>query len=121
MFLALSPAFAVFVLCCFLLGGFAGLHYTVATTLLTRSFEGTGTVIGVHGLGAPLAGIVTPVAVSWVGTRYGWRPAILFIAAVGVPVWVLFYVLVRPPEPRKPGVSLRERFEPDLLRDLLSR
>lgn len=78
-------------------------------------------MIGIHGLGAPLAGVVTPVAVSWIGVRYGWRPAMLFIAAVGVPVWILFYALVRPPEPRRPQDSLRERFEKGLLRDLLSR
>lgn len=113
--LAFAPIFPVFVVSSFLIGGFAGLHYPAATTLLTRSFDEPGTVIGIHGFGAPVAGLLTPVAVSWLGVTYGWRVALLSVAVVGAPIFALFYLRVRPVSPTRPGASLRAHLQVDAL------
>ncbi len=119
--LALAPAFPAFVLAAVLLGLVAGLHYAVATTLLSRTFDDIGTAIGLHSVGGPLAGLIAPVAAAWVGVRYGWRPAIALAALVGLPVFVLFAWRVRPTVPRRPDQPMRDRFRLETLFELLSR
>ena len=119
--LAIAPLFSLFVLCTVLLGAVAGLHYTVATTLLSRTYDDIGTAIGLHGAGGPIAGLIAPVAAAWVGVRYGWRPAVALGAAVAVPAFALFAWRVRPTEPRRPNGAMRERFEFRPLVELLSR
>ena len=106
--LALSPIYAVFLLAATVLGGVAGLHYAVATTLLSRTFDDIGTAVGFHSIGGPLAGLAAPVVAAWIGVRYGWRPAVAVTAAVGLPIFVLFVLKVRPTEPRRPDVPLRD-------------
>lgn len=119
--LALSPIYPVFVLAAVALGGVAGLHYAVATTLLSRTFDDLGTAVGLHSVGGPLAGLIAPVVAAWVGVRVGWRPAVATTAIVGVPVFALFLQRVRPTEPRNPGKPLRESLELNPLIDLLAR
>ncbi|MWV65766.1 MFS transporter [Halorubrum sp. JWXQ-INN 858] len=119
--LAFAPVFPAFVMAAVLLGLVAGLHYAVATTLLSRTFDDLGTAIGLHSVGGPLAGLVAPVAAAWIGVRYGWRPAIALSAAVGVPVFLLFVWRVRPTEPRRPDQPMRERLRLGPLVELLSR
>ncbi|WP_439028171.1 MFS transporter [Haloarchaeobius sp. DT45] len=119
--LALSPIFAVFVLATVLLGAIAGLHYSVAASLLTRTYEETGFALGFHNAGGPAAGLVAPVAAAWVGVRYGWRPAVAIGAAVALPIFALFAWRVRPTEPRRPDQPMRDRFEREPLLELLSR
>ncbi|TKX71630.1 MFS transporter, partial [Halorubrum sp. SP9] len=55
--LAASPSMLAFGLFAAALGVGAGLHYSVATTFLTRQFEDTGRAVGVHVAGGPLAGL----------------------------------------------------------------
>jgi len=119
--LALAPVFPAFVLAAVCLGLVAGLHYAVATTLLSRTFDDIGTAFGLHSVGGPLAGLVAPVAAAWVGVRYGWRPAVALAALVGGPVFLLFAWRVRPTEPRRPDQPMRERFALEPLIELLSR
>ncbi|OYR43216.1 MFS transporter [Halorubrum sp. Eb13] len=119
--LALAPVFPAFVVAAVLLGLVAGLHYAVATTLLSRTFDDIGTAFGLHSAGGPLAGLVAPVAAAWVGVRYGWRPAVALAALVGVPVFLLFAWRVRPTEPRRPDQPMRDRFAVAPLVELLSR
>lgn len=119
--LALSPVYPAFVGAAVALGGVAGLHYAVATTLLSRTFDDLGTAVGLHSVGGPLAGLVAPVAAAGIGVRWGWRPAVASTAVVGVPIFVLFALKVRPIEPRNPGKPLRERLELGPLIDLLAR
>ncbi|NUC73215.1 MFS transporter [Haloterrigena sp. SYSU A558-1] len=116
-----APGFVVFVLGAILLGGLAGLHYSVATTLLTRLYGDIGTAIGIHNSGAPLAGLVTPVVVSWTAVRYGWRPAVALTAVVALAIFALAVRSLRPTEPRRPDRSLSELLEPGPILDLLSR
>lgn len=118
---ALAPVFAVFVACVVLLGGVAGLHYSVATALLSRTYDEMGTAVGVHSMGAPLAGLTAPVAAAWVGVNYGWRPAVALAAAVALPVFVLFTWKIRPTEPRRPEEPMREQFKRGTIAEMLSR
>ena len=119
--LAFVPIFPVFVLVAVLLGLVAGLHYAVATTLLTRTFDELGTAIGLHSVGGPLAGLIAPIGAAWVGVRYGWRPAVALAAVVGVPVFALFAWRIRPTEPRRPEQPMRDRLQIGPLVGLLSR
>nr|WP_275086372.1 MFS transporter [Natronorubrum halophilum] len=120
-FLALAPLFSLFVIGTIALGGVAGLHYSVATTLLTRTYDEIGTAIGVHNSGGPAAGLLAPPVAAWIGVRYGWRPAVAIGAAMAIPVFVLFAWRVRPTEPRRPDQRMAERFELEPILELLSR
>ncbi|WP_090376865.1 MFS transporter [Natronobacterium texcoconense] len=121
LFIALAPAFPAFVVATLVLGAVAGLHYSVATTLLSRIHDNVGTAIGIHNSGATVAGLVAPIVVAWVGVTYGWRPAIALTVAVGVPSFVLIYLFVRPTEPQRPDESMRDRIELESVLELLSR
>lgn len=118
--LVLAPTFPVFVVGATLLGGLAGLHYSVATTLLTRVFPDTGLAIGVHSTGAPIAGLVAPVAAAAVGAQFGWRPAIALGAIAALPALLFVRVGIPRYEPARPEEPLRERIELRSLGALLS-
>lgn len=118
---AVAPVFAVFAVATVLLGGVAGLHYSVAASLLTRTYDEVGFAIGFHNSGGPAAGLVAPVAAAWVGVTYGWRPAVALGAVVALPVLGLFAWRVRPTDPRRPDQPMRERFELGPVVELLTR
>lgn len=118
---ALAPRFEVFFVGIALLGAVTGLHYSVATTLVTRIYDNHGTAIAIHNAGGPVAGLLTPVAVSWVAVGYGWRPAVGVAVVVAVPAFVLFARGIRPTAPRRPDRSLRNQFRPRPLVELLAR
>lgn len=120
-FLALAPLFAVFVVGTIALGSVAGLHYSVATTLLTRTYDEIGAAIGVHNSGGPAAGLIAPPIAAWIGVRYGWRPAVAIGTLMAIPVFVLFTWRVRPTEPRRPDEPMADRFELEPVFELLSR
>lgn len=56
--IAVAPVFGVFVLGTILLGATTGLHYSVATALLTRTYDDISTAISLHDAGGPFAGLV---------------------------------------------------------------
>ncbi|TYT62113.1 MFS transporter [Natrialba swarupiae] len=119
--LATAPRFEVFFAGTVLLGAVAGLHFSVATAMITRAFDRIGTPIAIHNAGGPIAGLCTPIAVSWIAVRYGWRPAIAATALVAAVVFVLFAGNVRETEPRRPEMSITERFQIRPLLAVLSR
>lgn len=119
--LALSPVYGIFVVAAIMLGAVAGLHYAVATTLLSKTFDDIGTAVGIHSVGGPLAGLIAPILSAWVGVRYGWRPAVALTVLVGIPIFVLFVLGVRPTEPERPDKAIKESLEIDSLVSLLSR
>jgi MFS family permease len=119
--LALSPTFAVFAVLTVALGAGAGLHYSVATTLLTKEFDDIGRAIGVHVAGGPLAGLIAPVVATAVATRYDWRAGVAVGAAVAVPIFVAFAWRIEPTPPERPDESMRERMAIKPLVALLSR
>lgn len=120
-FLALSPTFAVFLAFTIFLGAVAGLHYSVATSLLTKKFENIGRAIGIHGAGGPIAGLAAPAAAAYVGAAYGWRFAIALGALAALPSFFLFSWRIRPTPPERPDVPVHERFELRGIVELLSR
>lgn len=119
--LALSPSMPVFVVLTLVLGAVAGLHYSVATTLLTRAFDNVGTAIGLHNSGAPLAGLLAPIVAAAVSTWIDWRVSIALGTFVALPIFVLFAWNVRPTEPTRPDQPLTERFALEPVIQLLSR
>jgi len=119
--LATAPYYALFFVGAVALGGMAGLHYSAATSLLTRTFRQTGTAIGIHSAGAPLAGIATPVAAGALGAMFGWRTAVAFGAMVAVPTAVLFVSTVRATPPARPDTAVRDRLKVRPIIALLAR
>jgi predicted MFS family arabinose efflux permease len=119
--LALAPSYPVFAITAVVLGAGAGLHYSVATSFLARHFEQVGRAIGIHVTGAPIAGLVAPVAAAAVGVRYGWRPALLLGAAVAIPIFALFWLRIDRTPPAQPDVRMRSQLEIGPLRELLGR
>ena len=108
--IAAAPRFEVFFVAVVLLGAAAGFHFSVATALIARAFEDIGTPIAIHNAGGPAAGLVTPVGVSWIGVRYGWRPAVAVSALVAALAVALFARGVRPTDPRRPDLPVRDQF-----------
>ena len=119
--LAAAPAFPIFIASVIVLGGVVGLHYSVATSLLTRTFkDNVGMAVGVHTIGSPMAGLIAPIAAAWIGTRYGWRAGLALGAAIAIPVFVLLVWRTRPISPQRPDQPLSERLRLGPLVKLLS-
>ncbi|NUE03847.1 MFS transporter [Halorubraceae archaeon YAN] len=119
--LIIAPNIGVFILATVLLGAVAGLHYSVATTLLARKFDRIGSAVGIHNTGATLAGLLTPIIVAWVAVRYGWRPAIGVTVLLGTPVFILFFWRIRETPPRKPSQPMLSQIDIGAAVELLSR
>ena len=118
--LALAPSYPVFLIGTAVLGAVAGLHYSVATSLLARTTDEIGTAIGIHTAGAPVAGVLAPMAAGAVGAWMGWRWALVLGTAFALPVvgLVIGVVPTRPPARPSEPVWRRLRIRPllDLLR-----
>ena len=119
--LAVSPTYPVFLVAAVALGGVAGLHFSVATSLLTRTLPNTGSAIGLHTAGAPVAGVLIPLAAGSVGVWLGWRWAVALGGLVAAPSAALFAAVVRPTEPIRPDVSVWSRLRGRPLLELLTR
>ena len=117
----IAPLFPVLFLGLVGIGGVAGLHYTVASTLLSRTYDDIGTAIGFHSLGAPAAGLIAPIASAWIGVRYGWRPAVALVVLVAVPIFVLFLWKVNPTPPRRSARDPEKRAGVELFVSFLLR
>jgi predicted MFS family arabinose efflux permease len=103
------------------LGGVAGLHFSVATSLLTRTLPNTGSAIGIHTAGAPVAGVLVPLAAGAVGVWLGWRWAVALGLVVALPAALLFAIVVEPIEPVRPDESVWSRLRVRPLFELLTR
>lgn len=119
--LATSPGFAVFAVCVVGLGAVTGLHYSTATSLLTRTYDNIGTAVGIHTLGAPAGGLIAPIVAAWISVRYGWRPAVAIGGIIAVPMFVLFAQCVSSAQPLRPDQSVWTRFRVRPILELLSR
>lgn len=119
--LALSPTYVAFVVLAVVLGGAAGMVYTAATSLVTKSASGTGRAIGAYLSGGPIAGLLAPPIAAAVGAQYDWRAAVGLGIITAVPVFALFVWRVDPTEPARPDLPVRESIELERLRDVLAR
>lgn len=118
---AVAPSFAVFAATVLVVGLGAGLFMPGAASLLTKLFDGTGRALGINTIGAPLGGLVTPVAATVLAARFGWRAAPLAVAALAIVVLAIGAWRVRPTPPERPDAAMRDRFEPRMVVELLSR
>lgn len=109
--LSISPSFLFFAIMVVLLGSVAGLHYSVATTLLTRVFSETGRAIGIHVAGGPLAGIIAPIVAASTATLFGWRTALLIGAVIALPTFAAFALFIQPTDPRRPDQPMRDQLK----------
>lgn len=101
-----APLFVLFTAGTILLGAVAGMHYSVATALLSRTYENVGTAIGVHHLGGAIGGLFGPVGASWLLNQYGWHHAVVGSALIAGIAFVLFLWRVRPVTPQNPHATL---------------
>jgi len=119
--LAAAPTYGVVLVGAVALGGVAGLHYSVATSLLTRRLPNTGSAIGIHTAGAPVAGLVIPMLAGAVGAWLGWRWAVALGSVIALPAALLFYAAVRPTPPARPDESIWGRVQEKGLLRVLAR
>jgi predicted MFS family arabinose efflux permease len=107
---AQSPSFPFFVLSVLLLGAGSGTYLVAATAFLTKTFDNIGGALGVHSVGASIAGLAAPVAAAYLGTRWGWRYAILLGTVVAALTFGLLFFRIRPTAPSNPETTFRENF-----------
>ncbi|MFB6220973.1 MAG: MFS transporter [Halolamina sp.] len=118
---ATAPNFPAFVLGVVSLGGGSGLYLVASTSYLTKQFTQTGAVLGLHSTGASLGGLTVPVLVTAIAARAGWRAGLLVGAVVGAVTLGLFARYSTDTDGGRPGMSVREQFEPDALREHIQR
>ncbi len=119
--IAFAPTVWVFAVAVVALGVVAGFHYSPGTTLLARTHEDLGRAIGIHNAGATVAGLLAPVAVTWLWLMYDWRIAIASTAAIGVPAAILLFTMVRSHPPQHPETDPLDRIDLGVISALLQR
>ncbi|WP_436925812.1 MFS transporter [Halosimplex amylolyticum] len=119
--LAFAPTFPLFAVGAVALGSSAGLYFTAGASFLTAQFDETGRALGVHELGASVAGLVAPVASAAVAARYDWRAGMLVPAGVAAVVLVLFWWRTPATPPTDPDQSLADQLNVSRLTALLTR
>jgi len=119
--MAAAPSMLVFAVVAVALGSGVGLYYNVGVLALAERFRDTGSAIGIHRIGAQVAGIVTPVIAVAIGAVYGWRIALLLGAVAMLPMVAVIVIVVdstaRPTSDRSPLGLL----DPALLTGFFSR
>jgi len=71
--------------------------------------RGMGSSLNLIGVGA--SGLMAPLLIAWILGLYGWRPAFLLCAAMGLVLAVVWYVLTRDRPEEHPGVNAAELAE----------
>lgn len=119
--LAVVPSFPAFTVAVLVIGVGAGLFMPAAASLLTKLFVDTGSALGINTIGAPLGGLIAPIAATALVARYAWRGAPLAVALLAGVVLAIGVWRVRPVPPERPATAMRERFDPQVAVELLSR
>lgn len=86
---ALAPSYLTFAVATGAVGVGAGLYFPAAVSLLTRLFENTGQVLGLHISGGDSAGLVIPVVATTIAASSGWRVAIGIAPLIAVVMFAL--------------------------------
>jgi predicted MFS family arabinose efflux permease len=118
---AVAPSMLLYGVFAVVLGAGTGLFFSPAIALVSRLYEEHGGALGTVTASGAIAGVVYPVAGSYVATRFGWRVAVGIGAVVALPVLLTTLVFVSSLPPANPGRSLRAAVDLRRLRDLLAR
>jgi predicted MFS family arabinose efflux permease len=118
--LAVAPSFSTFAVAVLVIGIGAGLFMPAAASLLTKRFVETGQALGINSIGAPLDGLVAPVAATALAAHYGWRVAPLGVAVFAVMMFIMGGWRVQPMPPERPDIAMRERVDPQVVIELPS-
>jgi YNFM family putative membrane transporter len=113
--LSVAPSFAIFSLAALFLGAGTGLYFAAAANFLSKLFSRRGQAIGITTAAGSFAGLIAPVFGAYIGARYGWRSAVLFGAAIALPLVFLFSFRVEPTEPDRPDQPLRNQLDRSML------
>lgn len=87
--IAFAPTFGAFVVAAAVLGGGAGLYFSVGASLVSKLYERQQSLaLAVHSAGGPVAGVVLPLVAVEVAQQVGWRwgvatGAVAAVAALG--------------------------------------
>jgi predicted MFS family arabinose efflux permease len=116
-----SPTFPLFAGATVALGGVCALYFVAGAGLLTSRFADTGRALGVHEMGASVAGLATPVVVTLVAATTNWRVAVAVPAVAALATMVAFHGIVPRSSVSRPEGGLRERVNLGVVRGLLRR
>jgi MFS family permease len=94
--ISFATNYALFTLFIVFLGAGAGLFLSVAASLLTESYENTGSALGFLTAGGMLAGLVGPIMASFAVIRFGWRSVPLIGSLVAGSALLLVWTVVTP-------------------------
>lgn len=111
--LSASTTFYVFTVTVLILGLAGGLYMPVAASFLTKTFQRTGRVLGIHSIGAPIGGLVGPIIVTYFLANGTWQAPPLVVAVAVFAVATLFFWHVGTPDgdsaPDDSAIPLRPR------------
>ncbi len=82
-----APTFPLFGLFVLLLGAGAGLYFPVASSMLTKRYEGTGQALSLMTGGGSIAGLVYPAMAGFLVVLVGWRPTLMVGGVVALLVF----------------------------------
>lgn len=119
--IALSPSLVAYGLFTVVLGAGAGLFFSPASSLLSRTFENSGGALGALTAGGALAGVAYPAVGGFLGDTYGWRVAVGAGAAVAIPTLLATAVYLPTTTPANPERRLAAALDPSRVVGLLSR
>lgn len=116
-----SPTFPVFAAATVLLGGICALYFVAGVGLLTSRFDNTGRALGIHEVGASVAGLVTPVVVTVVAGALNWRFAVATPAVFALLTMGAFYRIAPRRPDRRPVGRIGDRVNPGVVLALFRR
>lgn len=93
-----APTFLVFGIFVLLLGAGAGLYFPVASSMLTKRYEGTGQALSILTAGGSIAGLIYPAAAGFLVVAVGWRPTMAGGGLVAFAVLVGGILFTRSPD-----------------------
>jgi MFS family permease len=119
--IALAPSLVAYGLFAVLLGAGAGMFFSPASSLLSRTFTNSGQALGALTAGGALAGVVYPAVGGYLGETFGWRVAVAVGAAVALPAALATAGLLPRVEPANPERQLTAAVDRRRLFELVSR
>jgi len=118
---ALSPSLVGFVVAIVVLGVGTGLYFSVGSALVTRLYDDSGSALGLHSAGAPLAGLVFPAVGATVAVWTSWRVGVALGAVSAAAAVAAVTLLVGLMPAVSPDSHLTDRLSMRTLRAVFGR